>query len=63
VVTVSKAYGAIDNYTAVWVGRWLRLKHKVMRPKGGTYPLSHLYGQSGHDVINPSYAGNWVMTE
>jgi hypothetical protein len=24
--------------------RWLRIKHKVRRSKGGTYPLSHLYG-------------------
>ncbi len=24
--------------------RWLRAKHKVRRRKGGTYPLSHLYG-------------------
>ena len=23
-------------------GRWLRIKHKVRRSKGGTYPLSHL---------------------
>ena len=24
--------------------RWLRFKHKVRRRKGGSYPLSHLYG-------------------
>jgi len=39
--TVNKAYRAIDNYTAVR----LRIKHKVRRRKGGTYLLSHLYGQ------------------
>ena len=45
--TVTKAYRAIDNYTAMRLHRWLRIKHNIRRRKRGTDLLPHLYGYFG----------------
>jgi RNA-directed DNA polymerase len=53
--TVSKAYRALDSYTAMRLRRWLQFKYKTRRRKGGTYLYGHFglvrLSRLGHELI------------
>jgi RNA-directed DNA polymerase len=44
---VSKAYGAIDQYTMYRLRRWLRAKHKVKNTGKSRYSIEYLHDKLG----------------
>jgi RNA-directed DNA polymerase len=54
--TVSKAYRALDSYTAMRLRRWLQFKHKTRRRKGGTdWRSGYGYSRSPRAILEITY--------